>query len=1256
MMKRAITTVAALAVFFTLSAMAADPGLVLHYGFEEGQGDIAKDLSGNGNNGKLHKARWVKGAFGSALEFNGIDSFVDCGSNPTLDTTTTGSLSVWFYPTHDLGGGLVVRVTGNDWPDERLVLTHYQKSRLLWAIADGKRYITTANIDVPLNAWTHVVMSFDGRRVALYVNGKLSHVQAQAYNPDVKGVPLVIGKSSGLGHDYFKGMIDDVRIYNRALSDAEVQSLFAQDSNGRDGRIERSMDLNKGLSVHYTFDEGDGNVAKDVSGNHNDGLIKEASWTKSPKGNALKFDGTSGRVGIEKAPAFDRSGDGTLTAWVKLAAPLYPDRNTNWTIFDNEVYIHRSGSILRIDGGSSKLFYRGTNAIVSNKTLDNNTFYHVAAVRRGNNISLFLDGIRDTTAESALPGPPEKPFTISADSQAFNGILDEVRIYDRALSNAEVMAIYRQDAAIMGKDTSQLGMLKVVPFLYFDRGTATANVDFTGIQPIEEGYHVSLTLQEAQKGVIQTWAVKDIPEAGQADYALPVATLLPGNYEFQAILRDPQGEVKAEDGFAFQYPPAPPKVVSPAEKALPPLPPPASPAPYSVEVTKGGGFLLTLGAETYPVESSFSYPGGGYYGLAAANTPDSSWQVRTNRIDAKTYQVEADGKSYLIKRLVELYPNRISVKDTITNKSDEPVGILLKNTIGCQGFAEGYLGGRKVSASVQEGQVICSNPTVFLARKGLGIGLVALDDVFIFQLKGNFETGGKASISSDTFALDKGASYTLEWAIYPNASGEYYDFINEVRRDEKRNGCIDGGLTGVWDRSAVRWLVPASRDYFDMRGAKYGFILCLDKIADDPGLSIEGIEFLEYPKERQQLKQQMQAIHKIAPDVKLMFHVAHALYATNKPDEIFPDSRVIGSDGKQAFVEGGGYFSKERREQGWRGWYVYYPTLDNSFGKALLKSVDVMVDEMGCQGAFMDGFYSSMGGAYTYDRWDGHSAEIDPATKTITRKMGSVILLYQDVMVAFVRKMRSKGAVVVANHPYVITRTIANESGIIYNREIEAGPENHLAPTLASLSNPEVVMKGELEIYHDIQDKLKWGNLFFHYDDGSVKLTHKPISAYMYPLTFEEIHSGYVKGKERLVTSHSGLYGWRDDDSLHFAYPADARGVVGPNRFLTTVDASGVRTYVDLKEDEMAVLRKIPVTLKTESAVNVITQQYDADHIAFTLNGVGKVDVEVRNGDFPISANSTYLVNDKPVRSIAEAVLTFPLTLSGEAVVKIVNK
>jgi hypothetical protein len=182
-------------------------------------------------------------------------------------------------------------------------------------------------------------------------------------------------------------------------------------------------------------------------------------------------------------------------------------------------------------------------------------------------------------------------------------------------------------------------------------------------------------------------------------------------------------------------------------------------------------------------------------------------------------------------------------------------------------------------------------------------------------------------------------------------------------------------------------------------------------------------------------------------------------------------------------------------------------------------------------------------------------------------------------------------------------------------------------------------------------DKLKWGNLYIYYEEG--RLTYPSVPAQMYPITFEEIHAGYVKGRQRLITMRSGLYGWLGDRQLHFAYRYDSRGVPIAHDFLTTADFSGVRTQVDLAKDQCAVVKKIPVSLESAGPVNVHVTKYDATGCELVASGRGPATLTIRNGDFPIRPGLKYVLrkNGADAHSTVAAgeSLSFPLELAEPA-------
>lgn len=243
-------------VLWTGAAFAAD-GLVAHYSFEPGQGTAVNDGSGQGNDGKiLGGATRVKGKFGTALSFDGVDDYVDCGAKLSLDIGKASTIMFWFKPKSNPQGGLVGWATGTGMANQRLVVSlntltkatanaygaRYPVSELGLYISDGQNsdYPFRSNEHEPyfprVDQWLFYTVTFDGRAVEIYRDGVHVETRFQTVVPDTVNVPMLIGRCSGVGgsSDYFKGLIDEVRIFNRPLSQQEVYKLFMRDAKGRD--------------------------------------------------------------------------------------------------------------------------------------------------------------------------------------------------------------------------------------------------------------------------------------------------------------------------------------------------------------------------------------------------------------------------------------------------------------------------------------------------------------------------------------------------------------------------------------------------------------------------------------------------------------------------------------------------------------------------------------------------------------------------------------------------------------------------------------------------------------------------------------------------------------------------------------------------------------------------------------------------------------------------------------------------------------
>jgi glucose/arabinose dehydrogenase len=202
----------------------APPGLVAAYNFNDGSGNTLIDRTGHGLNGTLTGPTWTAaGRNGGALSFDGVNDSVRVNDHNDLDLRTGMTVEAWVRPT----------ALGNGW---RTVVFKEQPGHMTYALyagtdtgrPTGQAYVggerdARGPSGIPLNTWTHLATSYDGSTVRLYVNG--SEVRALGANGSmaVSTGPLKLGGNAIFGSEWFAGAMDDVRIYNRALTPAEIQ-------------------------------------------------------------------------------------------------------------------------------------------------------------------------------------------------------------------------------------------------------------------------------------------------------------------------------------------------------------------------------------------------------------------------------------------------------------------------------------------------------------------------------------------------------------------------------------------------------------------------------------------------------------------------------------------------------------------------------------------------------------------------------------------------------------------------------------------------------------------------------------------------------------------------------------------------------------------------------------------------------------------------------------------------------------------------
>ncbi len=209
-----------------VQAEEADDGLVAEWHFDEGSGSVLADSSGNGNDGVIHGATWVEGTYGTALSFDGVDDYVEVPYSSSLDITGAITAEVW------------VQVLNSQYSNNHPFMLSHQTASIIgyglqfeertytqkvqFVVGNGGSWqITPFSSGLSFNSWHNIVgTAIDGGNMKLYVDGVLN--TKATFSGDIGGA----NGQLRLGGNRFKGIIDEIRIYNRALTADEIKSHY----------------------------------------------------------------------------------------------------------------------------------------------------------------------------------------------------------------------------------------------------------------------------------------------------------------------------------------------------------------------------------------------------------------------------------------------------------------------------------------------------------------------------------------------------------------------------------------------------------------------------------------------------------------------------------------------------------------------------------------------------------------------------------------------------------------------------------------------------------------------------------------------------------------------------------------------------------------------------------------------------------------------------------------------------------------------
>jgi len=432
---------------------------ILYFDFNEANGTKVYDSSGYGNDGIYYGETFNDGAlgngtagtqptrlfgsnckYGSCLGFEGIPNESAEVVN-TSDFMPNSSLTImaWIYPKEIYGDerAIVSKWGSGGGTDEWLFrLQNATKARLEFHINnitggyEGPVYSSGANDDMKINTniWTHVAVVYDrpNKNVSFYKNGTYIGGGQFSLNGQTRnGTEIIrIGAQGGITFDPFNGTIDEVRIWNRTLSEQEINA-----------EMQSSLPVVRPVAS-WSFEE---------SGNYvNDTHI----WVNGTYGSALDFDGIDDYVNVPNSNELNPSYI-TVSAWLFPKTDKLLVQNAGM-IVKKIIWANNQGYFMQWNNDSKSVSFNignGTSwrtAVSTSNSVPLNKWTYLTGTYNGSHVMIYVNGsFNASITHSGSIASSTDDLKIGAESatyKRFNGTIDEVRIWNRTLSQAEIQA------------------------------------------------------------------------------------------------------------------------------------------------------------------------------------------------------------------------------------------------------------------------------------------------------------------------------------------------------------------------------------------------------------------------------------------------------------------------------------------------------------------------------------------------------------------------------------------------------------------------------------------------------------------------------------------------------------------------------------------------------------------------------------------------------------------------------------------------
>lgn len=424
---------------------------VAYYKFDNDFDDEKGSYDGSANN-----VGFKFGRYGVAADFNGSVSRINTGYTKTGNQfgismwafiTDTGARQIMFGDFNAAGADVSGSLSAGVYADDNFKIN----------IGNGSTVESSVNTSFSsyYNKWTHIAISIasDGKTATLYLDNNKTVGTTVTTAMQNGQLPVGLGHYSATAssNNEFTGLLDQVRIFSSSLSQTDIDALYAE----KPEHITLDSTDPFGDSDLIQYLKFDNNVTASVGSNGTSNNVT-FSTNRLFGTHSASFNGSSSTVTVEdsSANAFGfPTHTGTISCWIYMDSlssenPLVNKRDTGSP--GNRHYIFT----VPTDGNLDFIVYNtdtNSQTVTSNTTLSTNKWYHVAVTLTTSTIKLFIDGVEDVSASSTYSSIQNDGADLQIGYRGknsgyfyFDGLIDQVRIFDRALEGDEVFTLYSE--------------------------------------------------------------------------------------------------------------------------------------------------------------------------------------------------------------------------------------------------------------------------------------------------------------------------------------------------------------------------------------------------------------------------------------------------------------------------------------------------------------------------------------------------------------------------------------------------------------------------------------------------------------------------------------------------------------------------------------------------------------------------------------------------------------------------------------------